>query len=158
VRREARHGLPPYFNSPDKELPMGIYKSIQVLQHSQAVGSARLVLLAISVHINPSGIAWPSFHTLAVETKLSRRHVIRLVKRLEGSGELDVERRPGRTNMYRLKLSTGAMLEHQGGDARGQGGGDVERAPEIQGKEDIALTRLENWLTPGSKVWTLLST
>jgi hypothetical protein len=134
------------------------YQSIEVLRRSQHVGSARLVLLAIAVHVNPSGIAWPSFHTLAAETKLSRRHVIRLVKRLEASGELEVTRRPGHSNLYRVKLSTGAMLEHQGGDARGQGGSDVEMAPEIQGKEDIALTRLETWLTPGSKVWTLLST
>jgi hypothetical protein len=99
-----------------------------------------------------------SFHTLAAETKLSRRHVIRLVKRLEASGELEVTRRPGYSNLYRVKLSTGAMLEHQGGDARGQGGGDVEVAPEIQGKEDIALTHLKTWLTPGSKVWALLNT
>jgi Helix-turn-helix domain len=137
---------------------MSTYKSIAVLRHSQAVGSARLVLLAISVHINPSGIAWPSYQTLAAETKLSRRHVIRIVKRLEASGELEVTRRPGWSNVYRLKLSTGAMIENQGGDARGQGGSDAEVAPEIQVKEDIALTRLENWLTPGSKVWTLLST
>jgi hypothetical protein len=134
------------------------YQSIEVLRRSQSVGSARLVLLAIAVHINPSGIAWPSYTTLAVETKLSRRHVIRLVKRLEESGELDVERRTGRTNVYRLKLSTGAMIENQGGDARGQGGSDAEMPPEIQDKGDIALTRLETWLTPGSKVWTLLST
>jgi hypothetical protein len=134
------------------------YQCIEVVRRSQQVGSARLVLLTIAVHVNPSGIAWPSFATLAVETKLSRRHVIRLVKRLEASGELDVERRPGRTNVYRVKLSTGAMLESQGGDSRGQGGGDVELSPEIQLKEDIALTRLENWLTPGSKVWALLST
>jgi hypothetical protein len=137
---------------------LGTYKSIEVLRHSQAVGSARLVLLAIAVHVNPSGIAWPSFATLAVETKLSRRHVIRLVKRLEASGELDVERRPGRTNVYRVKLSTPQMLDVRAGDPYGHGGSDVEMSPEIQGKEDIALTRLENWLTPGSKVWTLLST
>jgi hypothetical protein len=137
---------------------MGVYKSIEVLRHSQAVGSARLVLLAISVHINPSGIAWPSYHTLAVETKLSRRHVIRLVKRLEASGELDVERRPGWSNVYRLKLSTPQMLDVQAGDTYGHRGGDALPTPKISGKEDVALTRLENWLTPGSKVWTLLST
>jgi hypothetical protein len=137
---------------------MGTYKSIEVLRRSQSVGSARLVLLAIAVHINPSGIAWPSFATLAVETKLSRRHVIRLVKRLEASGELDVERRPGRTNVYRLKLSTPQMLDVQAGDTYGHGGSDAGMSPEIQLKEDIALTRLETWLTPGSKVWTLLST
>jgi hypothetical protein len=137
---------------------MGTYKSIDVLRYSQAVGSARLVLLAISVHINPSGIAWPSFATLAVETKLSRRHVIRLVKRLEASGELEVTRRPGYSNLYRVKLSPSAILDVGAGDTHGHEGGDVQLSPEIQGKEDIALTRLENWLTPGSKVWTLLST
>ena len=137
---------------------MGTFKSIEVLRRSQSVGSARLVLLVIAVHINPSGIAWPSYHTLAVETKLSRRHVIRLVRRLEVSGELEVTRRPGYSNLYRVKLSTAAMLDADAGDSKGHGGGDAEMAPEIQIKEDIALTRLENWLTPGSKVWTLLST
>jgi hypothetical protein len=134
------------------------YQSIEVLRRSQHVGSARLVLLAIAVHINPSGIAWPSYHTLAAETKLSRRHVIRLVKRLEVSGELEVTRRPGWTNVYRVKLSTPQMLDVQTSDVDGHGGSDAEMAPEIQQKGDIALTRLENWLTPGSKVWTLLST
>jgi Helix-turn-helix domain len=137
---------------------MGIYKSIQVLQHSQAVGSARLVLLAISVHINPSGIAWPSYHTLAAETKLSRRHVIRLVKKLEASGELEVERRLGYSNRYKIKLFTPQMLDVQASDTRDHPGGDLSGAPEFQEKGDIALTRLETWLTPGSKVWTLLST
>jgi hypothetical protein len=134
------------------------YQCIEVVRRSQQVGSARLVLLTIAVHINPSGIAWPSFATLAVETKLSRRHVIRLVKRLEASGELEVTRRPGYSNLYRVKLSTPQMLDVQAGDTYGHGGSDVEMSPEIQGKEDIALTRLETWLTPGSKVWTLLST
>jgi hypothetical protein len=137
---------------------MGIYKSIQVLRHSQAVGSSRLVLLAISVHINPSGIAWPSYHTLAAETKLSRRHVIRLVKRLEASGELEVTRRVGYSNVYRLKLSTAQMLDVQAGDIESHGGSDALPSPETTMKGNIAPARLENWLTPGSKVWTLLST
>jgi helix-turn-helix protein len=137
---------------------MGIYKSIEVLRHSQAVGSSRLVLLAISVHINPSGIAWPSYHTLAAETKLSRRHVIRLVKRLEASGELEVTRRVGYSNVYRLKLSTPQMLAQGAGDTYDHGGSAALPTPEIQRKEDIALARLETWLTPGSKVWALLST
>jgi hypothetical protein len=136
---------------------MGTYKSIEVLRRSQAVGSARLVLLAIAVHINPSSIAWPSYHTLATETKLSRRHVIRLVKRLESSGELEVTRRRGYSNLYRLKLSTPQMLDVQAGDTDGHKGGDAEMAPEIQDKGDIALTRLENWLTPGSRIWNMLN-
>jgi hypothetical protein len=134
------------------------YQCIEVVRRSQQVGSARLVLLTIAVHINPSGIAWPSFHTLAAETKLSRRHVIRLVKRLEGSGELEVTRRPGYSNLYRVKLSTARMVDVGAGDTYGHEGDDAQLSPDIQEKGNIALTRLERWLSPGSKAWALLTT
>jgi biotin operon repressor len=113
------------------------YQCIEVVRRSQQVGSARLVLLTIAVHINPSGIAWPSYQTLAAETKLSRRHVIRLVKRLEASGELEVTRRRGYSNLYRVKLSTPQMLEVQAGDSSDHQGSDAMLTPEVQVKEDI---------------------
>ena len=79
----------------------------QVRTSSKSHGSARTLLLVIASHVNPdTGWAWPSLDTLARETALTRRHVIRLITHLEALGELEVRRGHGRghVNFYRVHL------------------------------------------------------
>ena len=61
----------------------------RVWAESKASGTARLVLLAIADHTNPSGIAWPSLNRIAAYSNVSRRAVIRAINQLVKLGELD---------------------------------------------------------------------
>jgi hypothetical protein len=68
-----------------------------VMTHSRQKGSHRLVLLIIANHAHGDGTnAFPSMRTLAAESLMSERQVIRIVAELERSGELIVERSRGR--------------------------------------------------------------
>jgi Helix-turn-helix domain len=142
---------------------MSISESITVLRYSQALGSSRLVLLAIAVHVNPqSEVAWPSVPTLARETRLSERHVYRLIKKLEAAGELEVRRRPGLVNHYRVKLSpTPDSLPSTLISAPDQSRHlthDLMAAGERHERYDPPGSRvLQTWLTPGSRIWNLLA-
>lgn len=83
-------------------------------------GKSLLLLLAIADHINDAdGWSWPSISTLAKRIRSRPRYVIDLLKELEDSGELVVERALGRPNRYRINLpepvptsSTGANEWH----------------------------------------------
>jgi hypothetical protein len=133
---------------------MAISTVAQVRSRSNALGSARLLLLVIASHVNPStGFAWPSLALLAAECKLSARHVRRLLRKLEASGELETFHRPGRTSYYRIKLTTSGTTP----DTITPHTSDIRLTAERNESQDIALPRLETWLTPGSLVWRMLS-
>ncbi len=88
---------------------MSMTSVAQVRSSSKSRGSARTLLLILASHTNPdTGWAWPSLDTLAQETALTRRHVIRLVAHLEALGELQVRRGHGRghVNFYRVHLAS----------------------------------------------------
>lgn len=68
---------------------MSIQAVSWVLDHSEATGGERLVLIAIANHIDFNDPALP---VLARESRLSRSAVIRCIQRLERNGELVVER------------------------------------------------------------------
>lgn len=59
------------------------------------------VLLHIALRLGRNGTAWPSYATLAEDTRLSRRTVMRAVKALERSQVLNVER-TSRGNVYSI--------------------------------------------------------
>jgi hypothetical protein len=83
----------------------------QVRAASKSTRSARTLLLIIASHVNPdTGWAWPSLATLAQETAVTVQHVIRLIRRLEALGELEVRRGRGRghVNFYRVREFTAA--------------------------------------------------
>jgi hypothetical protein len=134
---------------------MAISTVAQVRTQSNSVGSARLLLLIIASHISPvTNTAWPSVLTLANETKLSIRHVYRLLKRLEASGELSITRRPGRVNTYRVNLVSPLDIPTPDCPVL------IPLSPtpdESRVKEDIALSRLNTWLTPGSRIYQLMT-
>jgi hypothetical protein len=83
-----------------------------VLHHSQAKGTARLVLVGIANHDGDGG-AWPSIATLARYTGTSERRVQQTLRELEMAGEITVVRQGGglaatahhqRTNLYTINV------------------------------------------------------
>lgn len=83
-----------------------------VLNHSQATGRAKLVLMGIANHQGDQG-AWPSIETLARYANASERSVMRDIQELEAMGELIVERNAApirgqyRPNLYWVNVSAG---------------------------------------------------
>jgi hypothetical protein len=137
---------------------MAISTVAHVRQHSNTIGSARLLLLIIASHVSPTaGYAWPSIPTLAHETKLSVRHVYRLIRRLEAMGELDVMRRAGRVNVYRVTLSPASSDPLPTPDTIPSPTPDTMPTAKSSYEGNIARSRLETWLTPGSRVWHMLT-
>ena len=63
-----------------------------VLHHSQATGSAKLVLMGIAYHMGKDGLngCWPSQGTLAEYANVSVRQVQRALNALVDLGELEI--------------------------------------------------------------------
>lgn len=75
-----------------------------VLNHSQATGRAKLVLLGIANHLGDQG-AWPSISTLARYANASERSVKRDIQELIQLGELRVDLQSAPTNsQYKTNL------------------------------------------------------
>jgi hypothetical protein len=157
-RGDARDATPGQSLPCMEPLDMAISTVAYVRSQSQALGSARLLLLIIASHVSPlTGLAFPSVPTLANETKLSVRHVYRLIRRLEAMGELEVIRRSGRVNFYRVTLSTAPAYRDPTTDIILAPTPAMMLASKSEVKEDIAPERLKAWLTPGSRVWKMLA-
>jgi hypothetical protein len=75
-----------------------------VLEHSEARGSARLVLLVLAEHANGDSPAWPSVATIAQEANITERGVQLALHELERLGEVKVDPGGGRKrcNGYHL--------------------------------------------------------
>lgn len=79
-----------------------------VWKHSRHKGSDLLVLLAIADYAKDDGSgAWPSVALLAEKTRLSERNVQYVLRKLEESGELTVERHAGPRgcHLYNITVS-----------------------------------------------------
>jgi DNA-binding IscR family transcriptional regulator len=80
------------------------------LNHSQAKGSTKLVLIGIANHHSDNG-AWPSVRTLAGYANLSERRIQQALQELVDLGELTVEAQGGggyqqyKTNRYWITLT-----------------------------------------------------
>lgn len=89
---------------------MSIEALTVVLNHSQAKGTDKLVLIGIANHHGESG-AWPSVQTLAGYANLSERRVQQSITKLRELGELSVEVGGGqggakyKTNLYRVLVT-----------------------------------------------------
>ena len=63
--------------------------------------NALLLLLAVADFADDNGVAWPGHDRLAKKTRVSRRHIIRLVDETTQTGELWAMNRPRqRSNIY----------------------------------------------------------
>lgn len=88
---------------------MSVAVMSQVWSHSRHKGSELLLLIAIADFADDSGRAFPSITRLAQKVRLSPRAVRMLIRRLEASGELTVERGcgRGRSSVYRIRVGNG---------------------------------------------------
>ena len=84
---------------------MSIQAIAYVLEHSEARGLTRLVLLAIANHADAHGMnAYPSVDQIAREARVHRATVFRAILELERDGELEVTRGrgAGQKSLYRI--------------------------------------------------------
>lgn len=81
---------------------MSIAVMTNVWKNSDATGNALLVLLALADASDDDGRCWPSVDNLAAKARVHRATAFRLLGELRGSGEIEVDRRPGRASVYRL--------------------------------------------------------
>ena len=81
-----------------------------VLNHSEATGNARNVLMALANRADEHGICWPGVADLAKRSKCGPRTVQRQLRKLEELGELEVllggGGGRGKTPLYWIKLPT----------------------------------------------------
>lgn len=91
---------------------MSIRVSESVWRLSKHGGSELLCLLAIAEYADDSGVAYPSVATLAEKIRMCKRNTHYLLKSLEDSGELVIDRNKGRNgcNLYRVQTLQGAIL------------------------------------------------
>jgi hypothetical protein len=144
---------------------MSMRMMTQVWERSQHKGRELLLMLAIADNANDQGTAYPSLHTLAKKTRITRRNVIFLVKKLIRSGELRVEvgRGPRRTHIYHVAIEDGENFSPRmksRGETQRPLDGEIAISPEPTTEPVIALTReqlKQSGLTPGSKIWDLLT-
>jgi hypothetical protein len=82
-----------------------------VFENSRSDGYDRLVLLALADRTNDAGLdAWPSVPTIAAKSRMDARTVRRCLVRLEALGELQVERRQGRSSRYAIIMQVPLSL------------------------------------------------
>jgi len=65
----------------------------RVWEQSTQKGSYLLLLLAIADNADDDGFAWPGMRYLAHKTRMSKRHVRRMLRVLEAAGELYINQR-----------------------------------------------------------------
>jgi len=87
---------------------MSIKVMTWVWDHSPAVGTELLMLLAIADHASDNGRdAWPSIKTLARRTRLGERTVQRVLRRLADEGHLVIHVGGGRrSNHYEIPMTS----------------------------------------------------
>lgn len=92
---------------------MSIRCMTYIWEHSQTKEGLLLLLLAIADYAHDDGSnAFPSLTTLAKKTRMTRTHVIRLVKQAEKLGELKVKRGHGKghPNRYTIVMANGNII------------------------------------------------
>ena len=112
---------------------MSIRTMALVWEQSQHSGSELLVLLGIADFSDDQGKAYPAISTLAKKCRMSNRHVQRVVRGIEQSGELTVKSNGGPPpkfpNLYKINIdslgvthASGVTSEARRGDIQGTKG------------------------------------
>lgn len=138
-----------------------------VWDKSNHKGSELLLMLAIADNANDQGLAYPSMKTLARKTRLDRRHVKRLVRVVEKSGELKVSigTGPRGCNEYIIQLEGGDILpprmKSPGGVQVQKGVAPTPPEPNTEPEREELFSLSERdlkrlGLTPGSAIWNAL--
>ncbi|MPY80872.1 MAG: hypothetical protein GEV04_21030 [Actinophytocola sp.] len=120
---------------------MSIKVMTWVWDHSPAVGTELLMLLAIADHASDNGRdAWPSIKTLARRTRLGERTVQRVLKRLADEGRLIIHVGGGRrSNHYEIPMtSKNAELSTPPSDRRSRQDDTPVASPGYPRRDDVA--------------------
>lgn len=83
---------------------MSIKRSNAVWEHSKQSGNALILLLKLADNAADDGYCWPGIEHLAEKSRMSKRTVIRLTKKLETDGELFVVRNRRHGNKYIVRV------------------------------------------------------
>lgn len=113
-----------------------------VLEHSEATLADRLVLIAIANHADGRGWnAYPSVPLISKEARCSRSTVYRALETLEHTGEIVVQRRPGRSNMYGIAALMGSQIETGEGSQIETGGvpNTRKRGPRLRPEPSVTV-------------------
>lgn len=131
-----------------------------VLHHSQARGTAKLVLIGVANHEGDGG-AWPSVGTLATYANVSERSVQRALAELVDAGELAVEVQGGglartpdheRPNRYQVLVACPPWCDRtaQHRDTRRRPGEPGGTDHDDQGQPEDTPKAVDNRVTPVS--------
>lgn len=82
---------------------MSVEKMAAVLHHAPVKGTAKLLLVGIANHEGDGG-AWPAMATLARYANVTERNAKKMVRVLRDAGLLEIDERPGRTNIFRTLI------------------------------------------------------
>ena len=74
------------------------------------------VLAAISTYADRNGRCWPAVSTLAERTGMSERHARTCLGMLVEFGHLEIDARPGQSNVYRIPRNHSSGVNHSSGD------------------------------------------
>ena len=109
---------------------MSIEATTAVLHHSQAEGTAKLVMWGIANHHSDAG-SWPAISTLAKYARVSERRVQQIIRELEALGEIRIDEQGGfgtqyKTNRYWILVQCpeecDGSLQHDTGVKSGASG------------------------------------
>lgn len=91
---------------------MSIRAMSRVWESSRLGGTKLLCLLAIADFANDQGMAFPSVATLATKIRMSERNTHYLLKEIEATGELEIQRNAGPKgcNLFIVKTLQGADI------------------------------------------------
>ncbi len=84
--------------------PLSIIPSAAVFDRRLSHADIR-VLAALGAHADKHGRCWPAVPTLAQKIWLSERHVHRCLQALSKCGVVEIEKRPGRSSIYRIPMT-----------------------------------------------------
>lgn len=68
-------------------------------------GSELIVMLCLADHANDDGVCWPSTQEIADRCRVTRRHAVRLLSRLERGGYVYIRKESGRATRYTLNIT-----------------------------------------------------
>jgi hypothetical protein len=83
----------------------------------------RFVLVVLADHADDQGFCWPGIRRLCALTGMARNTVERAISNLAAAGRVSVERKPSRSNLYRLLDLPERSLERSFDSIRAQPGG-----------------------------------
>lgn len=91
-----------------------------VIEHSEARGSARLVLILLADMANDDGECYPGKANLALKARMQKRNLHQVLQKLELMGELTIfNRRDGifnKTNLYKIYMGGDDLQITRGSD------------------------------------------